>query len=109
MANDPVTQQRFSGSSELEQATAASATGDVHALHLIFKKWSSPQLQPEALCPALSAAVTNNQAATAAYLLDHGVPMNQELFLHATVSKSYSILQAFLDRGWDINTPVDLL
>lgn len=61
------------------------------------------------LCPALSAAVTNNQVATVAYLLDQGVPMNQELFLYATESKSYQILQVFLEHRWDINTPVDSL
>lgn len=60
------------------------------------------------LAPALSAAINNGQVSTGAYLLDRGAVMAQELFLKATLSKSYPILELFLVRGWDINTPVDL-
>jgi hypothetical protein len=35
--------------------------------------------------------------------------MDEHLFRYATELKSYDILQAFLNHGWDINTPVDSL
>ncbi|KAJ5963496.1 uncharacterized protein N7479_003372 [Penicillium vulpinum] len=33
--------------------------------------------------------------------------MSARLFMKATQNTSYQILQAFLDHGWDINTPID--
>ncbi|KAJ9293833.1 hypothetical protein DTO271G3_7460 [Paecilomyces variotii] len=110
---DQSTQKVVLSSSEIDQLTAASATGNVGALKTFFSQWQSKLLSDqfplETLCPLLFTAVRNNQVATVAYFLDQGVPMNQELFLYATESKSYQMLQVFLEHGWDINTPVDSL
>lgn len=98
---------------ELQQLATAGATGNLDALQTFFSQWQSKTLssrsQPETICPALSAAVRNNQVATVTYLLDQGVPVNQELFLYATESKLYQVLDIFLQHGWDINTPVDFI
>ncbi|KAJ9253248.1 hypothetical protein DTO207G8_4255 [Paecilomyces variotii] len=103
----------YSWLSELEPLETASAVGDIGTLRTFFLKrqndfFSNPELL-RSLSPALSVAVTNDKTACVTYLLDRGVPMNQELFLYATKRKSYPILQAFLEHGWDINTPTSRL
>lgn len=40
-------------------------------------------------------------------LLDHGVPMIIQLILIAIRLQRYGILEAFISRGWDINTEVN--
>lgn len=108
MSIDHFTQKAVSKEpSDLDLITAASATGNLDAVQRILSQ--DHGLPPETLCPALAAAVLNSQVTIVTYLLDHDVPMNQGLFLFATESKSFQILQAFLDHGWDINTPVDAL
>ena len=76
---------------------AASSSGDLERLQEAFHGL---------LAPALCDAIDNDQVVAAAYLLDRGALMRDGLFLRATRAKSYQILQFWLDRVWDINTPV---
>lgn len=59
------------------------------------------------MVPILSEAIEQSLVEVVEALLDCHVPMNSVLFLKATRNTSYQILQAFLNHGWDINTPID--
>lgn len=98
---------------ELDNLNTASATGSIDTLRIFFSKWQNEFFSNQhllgSLSSVLSSAVANNQVACVIYLLDEGVPVNQEVFLYATKRKLYPILQAFLEHGWDINTPISPL
>jgi hypothetical protein len=75
----------------------ASSSGDLDRLGDAIK---------DLLAPALVAAVNNGQAPAVAFLLDRGAGLKQGVFLRAAESKSYRILELFLEHGFDINTPM---
>ena len=98
---------------EVQQLRAAVRAHDITAVEVFFLEWrASPpgnRQSLESFVIALADAVVNNWTPTVTFLLDQGMPMNQQLFVYATQTKSYKILQAFLDHGWDINTPTNLI
>jgi hypothetical protein len=42
-------------------------------------------------------------------LLSHGLPIKPSYTRNATVCKAKGVLERFLEAGWDINEPVDVL
>ncbi|KAJ9386285.1 hypothetical protein DTO063F5_3799 [Paecilomyces variotii] len=103
--------QRYQIPPEVEQLNAASKAGSLDVVKDLVRQWQakSPGDPVQMLITALSAAVVNNRPPVVRYLLGQGVPVNEHLFRYATESKFYDILQAFLDHGWNINTPFDSL
>lgn len=55
----------------------------------------------------LCIAIEDGNITTATELLDQGAPMIVEHFRLAAQLKLYDVLDAFLSRGWDINTAVN--
>lgn len=55
------------------------------------------------LQPALLAAVQHNQPAVVSLLLDEGFIIGHEVVRLAISTRSFAILQAFVDHGWNIN------
>jgi len=92
------------------QLTEASASGNFSKVQAILSQFlaqPAPKgFQLEDLVVALAEAVYNNHVKIASYLVSRGIPMNIELFRHATQTKSYGILQLFLDHGGNINEPL---
>lgn len=98
---------------EVQWLRAAVTAHDLAAIEAFFLQWRASPIANrhplESFAGALADAVVNNWTQTVTLLLDQGMPMNQTLFIYATQSKAYKILHAFLDHGWDINTPGNLI
>lgn len=97
----------------IDHLKAAAVAKNVKAVQQYFETWqASPvakRLPIDGFTVVLYEAVINQSTETVTCLLDYGLPMTAELFLAATQAESYGILQAVLDHGWDINTPMNLL
>ena len=96
----------------LGQLKAAAAAGDLDALRSFFderaKQPAYDQCPLELFHPVLCAALENHQVGVVSFLLDQAVPMREFLLQRAAQLRSIEALQAFIDHGWDINTPCGL-
>lgn len=83
----------------------------MHSVSFLSGCFNEPKPAPGPESPQaienLYNAIVRNDDLTVKNLLRQGAPMKKEHFLEATSRESINILQAFLDNGWDINTPMD--
>jgi len=97
---------------EVEQIRVACASGDLASVQSILKIYwidrpSHKRIEKNLLgASGLCEAIRFDDTVVGSYLLSHLVPMQEGHFAMATECRSYSILQLYLDRGWDINTPL---
>ncbi|KAL9101390.1 MAG: hypothetical protein Q9163_003348 [Psora crenata] len=96
---------------EVEEMRAACASGDLTSVQSIFKHWndrpSRERIEKNILgASGLCEAIKFDNAIIGSYLLSHLISMEEGHFAMATKYRSYSILQLYLDRGWNINTPL---
>ncbi|KAL9103918.1 MAG: hypothetical protein Q9163_001066 [Psora crenata] len=97
---------------EVSKVNAAITTGDLATVKAVFEsdwleKSQDDRIDINRFASSLAATIMHDHVSVAAYLLSHGVRMNISHFKLAVERKSYSILQLFLDSGWDINEPIN--
>lgn len=101
-------------SPEVEEMRMACASGDLESVQSIHKTHWIDRPSHERIdkhrfgASGLCEAIKLDNASIASYLLSHLVSMEECHFAMATEHHSYSILQLYLDRGWNINTPLGL-
>ncbi|KAI9801601.1 MAG: hypothetical protein M1825_003280 [Sarcosagium campestre] len=93
------------GDEDLSLIHSASKAGDLETVTSLVEKRQNPARE-ELVNHGLIAAVSENQAQVARYLLEKGGSVTRAA---SSISKKTTIpvLEAFLDHGWDINAPVD--
>lgn len=104
---------------ELELANrlnTAAATGDVSIVRQILTGWpfkppltSSPTYYTDQLWPfhlALQTSIRKKQVDVLSCVLSFGMKINGSGISDAIDARSQGVFQAFLDNGWDINTPL---
>ena len=95
---------------EVEAMRAACASGVLISVQSVFQKYwlnrpINERIDKDMLGAAgLCEAIRRDDAVVASYLLSHMLSIHEGHFAMATEHRSYSILQLFVDLGWDINT-----
>lgn len=95
---------------EVEAMRAACASGDLLFVQAVFQTcWLDRPVNErvdKGLFGAggLCEAIRRDDAVIGSFLLSHVLPIHEGHFAMATEYRSYSILQLFVDLGWDINT-----
>lgn len=90
----------------------ACASGNLIAVQSVFKThWQDRPVderidRDEFGASGLCEAIRRDDVTTARYLLLNVVSMQQVHFAMAVECYAYSILQLYIDNGWDINTPL---
>ncbi|KAL8919570.1 MAG: hypothetical protein Q9208_006687 [Pyrenodesmia sp. 3 TL-2023] len=101
-----------SSPSILPALTEACAQGSTTRVRACLERWRGmaspvPRRPPSKptlhLQPALLAAIQNNHPAVVSLLLDQGFIIGHEVVRAAIETRSFAILQAFLNHGWNIN------
>lgn len=84
---------------------SASVSGDVEKVRELAARNDSALSLINYLTDGLAAAIGSNQIEVVRYLLDNGADPNDRLVTVMTSkSRSLPILEALLERGWDVNT-----
>ena len=95
---------------EVKEVQSAITTGDLTDVIQAFSKWlekdAAYRYSKDFFICCLSTAIDNDKASILSYLLSQKIPFNRYLIESAIEKRSTSLLQAFLDNGWDINKPV---
>ena len=95
---------------EVEAMREACASGNLAAVQSAFKThWLDRPVDEridhnEFGASGLCEAIRRNDATTARYLLLNVMSMQPVHFAMAADCQAYSILQLYIDMGWDINT-----
>lgn len=95
---------------EAEAMREACASGDLIAVQSVFKThWQDRPVDErighdEFGASGLCEAIKQDDVTIARYLLLNVISMQQVHFAMATEYHAYSILQLYMDAGWDINT-----
>ena len=102
----------YEGPTEVEALREAAASGDLTIVRETFtsqwvNKREDRRVDKDLFATSLVEAIKLDNVSIAAYLLSEGIPMNISHFVMAAEMKRYSMLQLFLDMGWNINTPVE--
>ena len=97
---------------EIEELRVAAASGELAAVRRTFtSQWlvkaEAERIDKDLFASSLVEAIQQDDVPIASYLLSNGVSMNISHFIMATEMKKYSMLQLFLDMGWDINAPIE--
>ncbi len=97
---------------EIEQLRLAAASGELAAVQRIFTSQWVDKVEAERIDKCLFAsslveAIQHDDVSIASYLLSNCVSLNISYFTMAAEMKKYSMLQLFLDMGWDINAPIE--
>ena len=97
---------------EIEELRVAAASGELAAVQRIFSsqwldKAEADRIDKNLFASSLVEAIRQDGVSIASYLLSNGVSMNISHFKMAAEMKKYSMLQLFLDMGWDINAPIE--
>ena len=109
LGSDPSELPSYDSLPEVEAMRAACASGELTSVQAVFQTWldqptneriDNGLLGAEGLCEAIK----RDDAIIGSFLLSHVLSINDGHFAMATKYRSYSILQLFIDRGWDINT-----
>lgn len=96
---------------EIKELRAAAASGELAAVQRTFtSQWldkaEAERIDKDLFAGSLVEAIQQDDVSIASYLLSNGVSMNISHFKMAAEMKKYSMLQLFLDMGWDINAPI---
>ena len=95
---------------EAEAMREACASGDLAAVQSVFKiHWLDRPINEridldEFGASGLCKVIAQDNAVIAHYLLSNVMSMQKVHFALATECHSYSILQLYVDKNWDINT-----
>lgn len=95
---------------EVEAMRAACASGDLTSVQSVFKTYSLDRPVNERVdkdlfgAGGLCEAIRRDDAVIGSFLTSYVLSINEGHFAMATEYRSYSILQLFVDQGWDINT-----
>ena len=97
---------------EIEELRIAAASGDFVAVQRTFtaqwlNKPAADRFDKDLFATSLVEAIQRDDAVVASYLLLNCITMNVSHFVMATELRKYSILQLFLEIGWDINRPIE--
>lgn len=97
---------------EIEELREAAASGELDAVQSVctsqwLEKPEAKRIDKDLFASSLVDAIQKDDVSIASYLLSNGVSIKISHFIMATELKKYSILQLFLDRGWDINGPIE--
>jgi hypothetical protein len=102
----------FPNHATIRRLNEACERGDIDCVKTLIAKWAAdpdppsgpPGYETYALEPVFYHAIEEGQGAIVSYFLDHGIRMCK-LAIHRAIEcqVSTTVLQAFLDHGWDIN------
>jgi len=105
-----VPQARFTRPQEVEDVQTAIVSRSLEAVKEAFSKWvgrdATDRCDIGRFVVCLHEAIKLNDASTLSYLVSENIPFDKHHISHAVELKSTSLLQVFLNNGWNINEPI---
>ncbi|KAL9124008.1 MAG: hypothetical protein Q9217_006618 [Psora testacea] len=97
---------------EIEELRAAVASRDPAAVRRVYtsqwlEKPEAERIDRDLFASSLDEAIQQDDVSSASYLLSNGMSIDMSHFTMAVEMKKYSFLQLYLDKGWDINAPIE--
>ncbi|KAL4877409.1 putative hspc200 [Aspergillus karnatakaensis] len=94
--------------STIEALQTACSAKDIRQFQAIFNDWLPLGINIRDLNDVLWQAVGEDVAEIVSTFLSHGKPISFMYARAAVHSRSYHVLELFLQHGWDINEPDDI-
>lgn len=97
---------------EIEELRLAVGSRDLAAVQKVFtsqwlEKPETERADKDLFSSSLVEAIQQDDVLIASYLLANVISINMYYITMAIEMKRYSFLQLSLDRGWDINAPIE--